>query len=414
MNSSSDAEHKVACAPDDALEALMSFGVLMWRAGSTAIRTRECMEMMARIGFDAMAISLSLDGITATVQRSVELTMTMRVIGPPGVNAWRIGELEELAKSGGPDIGLRDIATKLAQIESTPPLYSRNRIIAAIALASASFALLNGAGVREATAAAVGGGTGQCLRLWLSRRQQNQYGTATLSAMLASGSYVLVAALASSLGFEFTHYPAGFIASVLFLVPGFPLIAALFDLLQYQTVAAVSRFAYGAMILLAVAFGLSIIVEVAEVDISRQPPPELAYSAKLVLRAAASFIAASGFAISFNSPARTALAVGCLALVANELRLVLTDTGLMIAPAAFLGALSVGMLAVLLERLLKLSRMTTIVAPIVIMIPGVYAFEMIVLLNRGQVLEALQAAALLGFAVGALAMGLATARFFSR
>ena len=133
------------------------------------------MEMMApKIGFDAMAISLSLDSITATVRRSVELTTTMRVIGPPGVNAWRIGELEELAKSGGPDIGLHDIATKLAQIESTPPLYSRNRIIAAIALASASFALLNGAGVREAIAAAVGGGTGQCLRLWLSRRQQNQ------------------------------------------------------------------------------------------------------------------------------------------------------------------------------------------------------------------------------------------------
>ena len=58
--------------------------------------------------------------------------------------------------------------------------------------------------------------------------------------------------------------------------------------------------------------------------------------------------------------------------------------------------------------------MATTVAPIVIMIPGVYAFETIVLLNRGQVLEALQAAALLGFAVGALAMGLATARFFSR
>jgi hypothetical protein len=77
------------------------------------------MEMMARkIGFDEMAISLSLDSITATVRRSLELTTTMRVIGPPRVNAWRIGELEELAKSGGPDIGLRDIATKLAQIES--------------------------------------------------------------------------------------------------------------------------------------------------------------------------------------------------------------------------------------------------------------------------------------------------------
>jgi hypothetical protein len=37
---------------------------------------------------------------------------------------------------------------------------------------------------------------------------------------------------------------------------------------------------------------------------------------------------------------------------------------------------------------------------------------MIVLFDHGQVLEALQAAGLAGFAIGALAMGLATARFF--
>jgi Putative threonine/serine exporter len=54
------------------------------------------------------------------------------------------------------------------------------------------------------------------------------------------------------------------------LVPGFPLIAALFDLLHYQTLAAVSRFIYGAMILLAVAFGVSIVIAVAGIDISRQ------------------------------------------------------------------------------------------------------------------------------------------------
>jgi len=45
--------------------------------------------------------------------------------------------------------------------------------------------------------------------------------------------------------------------------------------------------------------------------------------------------------------------------------------------------------------------------------PGVYAFEMIVLFNRGQMIEALQASASCGFVIGALAMGLATARFFS-
>jgi len=53
------------------------------------------------------------------------------------------------------------------------------------------------------------------------------------------------------------------------------------------------------------------------------------------------------------------------------------------------------------------------VAPVVIMMPGVYAFEMVVLFNRGQMIEALQASASCGFVIGALAMGLATARFFS-
>ena len=123
-------------------------------------------------------------------------------------------------------------------------------------------------------------------------------------------------------------------------------------------------------------------------------------------------IAACAFAITFNSAPRTVLAVGCLALVANDLRLILIDTGWTLASAAFLGALTIGLVAVFLDRRFNVPRMATTVAPIVIMIPGLYAFEMIVLLNRGQVLEALQACALLGFAIGALAMGLAAARFF--
>ena len=123
-------------------------------------------------------------------------------------------------------------------------------------------------------------------------------------------------------------------------------------------------------------------------------------------------IAACAFAISFNSTARAALAVGFLALGANSLRLVLIDMHLMLAPAAFFGALTIGLLAVLLDQRFKVPRIATTVAPIVIMIPGLYAFEMIVLFNHGQVLEALQAAGLAGFTIGGLAMGLATARFF--
>jgi len=47
------------------------------------------------------------------------------------------------------------------------------------------------------------------------------------------------------------------------------------------------------------------------------------------------------------------------------------------------------------------------------MVPGLYAFQMIVLFNRGRMLDALQAAASCGFVIGAMAMGLAVARMFS-
>ena len=267
----------------------------------------------------------------------------MREIGSPGINAWRIAELEQLAKTAGPELAPREIEVKLSEIESTMPRYSGVQLAAAIGAASGSFAFLNGAAVPELVAATIGGGVGQGLRLCLSRRQVNHYGAAAVSAVAASGVTFSLSVLARHLGVGFAHYPVGFIASVLFLVPGFPLIAALYDLLHDQTVAAVSRLAYGMMILLAVTFGLSIVIAVAGIDLSRQPPFELTYPLKLLLRAVASFVAGCAFAMLFNNSPRTVLAVGILALGANGLRLVLSDMGMMPGPAAFFAALTIGL-----------------------------------------------------------------------
>jgi uncharacterized membrane protein YjjB (DUF3815 family) len=230
--------------------------------------------------------------------------------------------------------------------------------------------------------------------------------------MAASGAYLLAAALAARIGLGVASRPVGFIASVLFLVPGFPLIGALFDLLQYQTVAAISRLAYAVMILCAVAFGLCIVMAVADVDLSPQAPYALAYPLKLLLRAVASFGAGYAFAMLFNNTPRTALAVALSAMVANGLRLILIDTGMMLAPAAFFGALTVGVVAVWAGRRFEVPRIALTVPAIVIMVPGIQAFQMIAQLNGGQMLEALQSSASCGFVVGGLAMGLAVARFF--
>ena len=398
--------------PADALDMLLRFSVVMLQSGNTAVRTRKWIDAIApKLGFESVSAIVSLESITVSVRHGGEWLTAMRQLGPPGINVSRIARLEELARTVRAENAHAEIAAGLAEVESAVPRYSFVQIAVAVGLASGGFAFLNGAAAPETVAAAVGGGCGQWLRLWLTRRGFNHFGAAVLSAILASGLYVLAAAIGSYFGFRFAQYPAGFIASILFLVPGFPLIAALFDLLQYQTLAAVSRFAYGVMLLLAVAFGLSIVVGVAGVDLSRQPPVELAYGLKLLFRAVASFVAACAFAMVFNSPPRVALAAGLVALGANELRLMLTDIGLMLAPAAFFTALLIGLIALVTERRFNVPPMAVTVAPIVIMIPGIYAFEMIVLFNRGQMLEALQASASCFFVVGALAMGLAVARF---
>jgi len=397
-----------------AVDALLALACAMVRGGNTASRTRDWLIVLAqKMGFDAVSVNVSIDAVSISAGRSGTFTTGMREVGPPAVDTSRIIALEQIAKNATVGVSPDEIAIQLANLETRTHLHSRLAICIAMGVASGAFAFLNGAAALEAGASAIGGSMGQWLRSYLSRRHFNQYGSAALSAAAATGSYALVAALLSHYGWTFAHYPAGFIGSVLFLVPGFPLIAALFDLLHYQTLAAVSRFIYGAMILLAVAFGVSIVIAVAGIDISRQPAPELTYPLKLLLRALSSFLAASALAMLFNNSLRAVLGAGLLALAANQLRLTLIDFGMMLAPAAFFAALAIGLVALIAELRFAVPRVALIVPPVLIMVPGIYAFEAIVYLNRGSMLDALQAFAICSFVIGALAMGLATARLFS-
>jgi uncharacterized membrane protein YjjP (DUF1212 family) len=410
----SNKEEDTSAALTEAVDVVVSFGASMMRAGNTASRTREWVEVVARkLGFNAVSVSLSLDSITASLRQSGASMTTTREIGPPRINATRISALEHLAKTAGLGLPPREIAIKLAEIESTAPRYSSVQTAVAVGLVSGAFAFLNGAAPPELIATAIGGAIGQRLRSWLSHRGFNDYGVGALTALTASGTYLLTATLMLKLGFGVSHHSVAFVAAVLFLIPGFPLIAGLFDLLQHQTSAAVTRFAHGIMMLLAVAFGLSIVIKIAGIEVSRPPPFELAYPLKLLLRAMASFVGGAGFAMLFNCPPRLILAAGLLALAANDMRLLLIDFGMMLAAAAFFAALAIGLVALLLHDRFDIPRLSMTVAPIVIMVPGIYAFEMIASLNRGQMSDALQGSATFWFVVVALAVGLATPLFFS-
>jgi uncharacterized membrane protein YjjP (DUF1212 family) len=92
------------------------------------------------LGFDAVSVSLSLDCIAATARRPGEWVTAMREVGPPAINAWRIAELEKLAKRVRLKGAAREIPLKLAEIESSTPLYPKAQIALAVAMASGCFA----------------------------------------------------------------------------------------------------------------------------------------------------------------------------------------------------------------------------------------------------------------------------------
>jgi uncharacterized membrane protein YjjP (DUF1212 family) len=398
----------------DALDSLLRFGTSMLRAGDTAFRVREWMGVIARaMGFDALSARVALGSIEATGRRGGERATLVREVAPPGINAWRLGALEQLARTMAPGVTARELAGQIAAIEAEPPLYSIAQTAAAVAIASGAFSYLNGGNAPEVIAALVGGGSGQWLRSLLFARRLNQYAVTAACAVVASGIYCLITAAVPAVGLRAPDHAAGFISAVLFLVPGFPLVAALLDLLQHQTIAGITRLAYGIMLLLAAAFGLCIVAAAAGLTAATPPPPQAGEFITLLLRAVASFAGGCGFAILYNSSPRTVLAVGVLALVGNELRLALHDVGMTLAPATFLGALAVGLMASLARRHLPEPRIALTVPGIIIMVPGIYAFQTVVLFDQGDMLAAIQAAVLGGFVVGAMALGLAAARFVS-
>jgi uncharacterized membrane protein YjjP (DUF1212 family) len=398
----------------DSLDVLLRFGAAMLRSGDTAFRVRDAMGQLATsLGIEELAVHMTIGSMTATARSGGEAVTLARELAPLGVDASRTAALERLARSSKPGLTPAALAAEIDAIEAAPALHSLAPLALSMAVASAGFSYLNGGDVLATCAAAAGGGLGQAARTLLSRAGFNQYAMAALCAVLASGVYCLIVLGFGVHIFALAH-AVGFISSVLFLVPGFPLVAALLDLAQHQTTAGITRLFYAVLLTLAPAFGLSIVAALAGLTPAPGAPAGQGIEpATLLWRALACFAGGCGYGILFNNPLRTVLVVGALSMIGNEVRLALHDLGMALPPATFFGALAVGLAASLVRAPLHVPRIALTVPSIIMMTPGFYAFQTIVFLNRGKVAEAIEAAAVCGFAVGAMAMGLVAARFIT-
>ena len=155
---------------------------------------------------------------------------------------------------------------------------------------------------------------------------------------------------------------------MLFIIPGFPFITSGIDLAKLDLRSGIERLTYSAIIVLVAtvfAWIMALILNIGNIT-------------HLILRLIASFCGVFGFSIMFNSSIPMAATTAVIGAIANTLRLELVDfTAIPAAAAAFIGAVTAGLLASFIKKYNGYPRISLTVPSIVIMVPGLYLYRAI-------------------------------------
>ena len=197
----------------------------------------------------------------------------------------------------------------------------------------------------------LGAGIGNFLRCKLTKHHFTLFLCIVSSVAAACLVYVGALNLAEHFFSVSLQHEAGYICSMLFIIPGFPFITSGIDLAKLDMRSGLERLAYAIVIILVAtvtAWIMALLFHLKPMDF---PPLHLSAGTHLLLRLITSFGGVFGFSIMFNSPRSIA------------------------AAAAFIGALTAGILASLLKNKLGYPRISITVPAIVIMVPGLYLYK---------------------------------------
>lgn len=351
---------------------MLSCGTGAWRVRSSMNELSALLDMTCTVDIGLMSINYTcFDGNDAFSQ-SLCLTNT-------GVNTSKLNRLEkfvmhfkerEITKS------CEEIHTILDKIEEIHGLYSPVTLAVAAALACACFTFLLGGGPIEMLCAFAGAGIGNYIRCKLSKHHYTLFLCIIVSISAACLSYSVMLKLLEICVAVKVEHEAGYICAMLFIIPGFPFITSGIDLAKLDMRSGMERLTYALIIVLVAAMSawiMAMLLHLQPVDFIKI---RMSAAMWILTRLAASFFGVFGFSIMFNSPVRIACSTAVLGAIANTLRLELVDlVALPPAVAAFIGALTAGLLASLLKNKVGYPRISVTVPSIVVMVPGLYLYR---------------------------------------
>ena len=392
--------------------AASRMGALMLGSGTGSFRVLQAMrQVAAALDIDHLQAQVTLTHIVSTTTRQGIFRTQVVEVPAPGVNADRIAALETISRSLPDGSSAAGLDALLDEVEHRAALYGTGRLVLAAAVACMAFALLNNGGWAECVVVFIGVACGRFAQLALTRRKINQLACVLVAAAIGCAVYVTVTTGLRHLdpGAGGLHASA-FTSSVLFLVPGFPLMTAALDLARSDLAAGIQRLTYAGLIIFSAGLGAWTVVAVTGVSPATAPVPAIGLAALDALRLVAGFVGVFGFAVGFNTPWRFAVAAACIGSVANTARLTVIGLHLPGQFAAAGATFVVGVAASFVSRYVRSPRIVLSVPAVLVMIPGAAAFRALVFLNDGQITLALANGVQAGLIVASLAVGLAAAR----
>lgn len=394
--------------------AVIRTGQLMLESGTASYRVKQAMRAVARsLGIDQPRHHVSLTELAATSRRGRIFRTEVSEAKGFHVNVDRIAQLDRFRRDLPPSTTAEEIHRGLDAIEARGSLYPSWAFAVFSGVACAAFAVLNRALPLEVFVVFAAAFLGQAVRRAFVTRHVNLFGTAMVSAAVASVVYLAGVWLINVSGEGLSTHAAGYISSVLFLLPGFALITGALDMANMDLRAGIERIAYGTMITMAAGVSVWAVSLVGELDTLPRADDATPLALRAVLWFLASGIGVMGFALLFNSPWRLAAWAAGIGALANAARLVAGDLGMAVQAATALACLGVGCLAALVARGGRYPHITLSVPGVLVMIPGVAAHQALMDINAGDYSAAIGGILMVVLVVLAIMVGLVGAKLLT-
>ena len=399
-------------------DLVLRVGKICLAAGTGSYRIKQSMRHVAyMLGVENQA-HITLTEINSTCRNGKQFKTEVTTIQGVGINTNNIQLLETLLidtqaryQQMSESELIRFLDKSLSEIENQPALYSLRQSALFAAVACSSFTFLIGGGLIEMLGVFFASGFGQALRKTLLHKHLNQFVVTMLAAAVASSVYFLIIGGSHLLLKVNIQHTAGYIASMLFLIPGFPLITGVLDLAKLDFSSGIQRVGYAITVIFCATFAAWVVAAGIHMAPEAMLSPNLYPVWTAFFRLIASFFGVLGFSLLFNSPVKTALMTAFIGMYANTLRLEMIDlTNIPIQAASLIAAFIVGISAFYFSHHIKCPRIALSVPAVCIMVPGIYMFRAMYFLQQNDIINAINWGAQAMLIVLALPLGLVLAR----